>query len=189
MTRSKYYTVFNAVWYQALWFTALLGREQYQWVLPILLLLHFALSPNRKADALVLATCGLIGAAVDNILALQNIYVFPENTGPLAVPLWLIGIWAGFACTLLHSFSFFVERRILGPLVIGALAPFSYLAGSKFGAVNFGVEQPLAMGAIAACWLVMMPVFSIICARIITRLPDLAVSKADNHDIQEREAL
>lgn len=183
MTHSKYYTVFNAIWYQALWFTALLGREQYQWVLLILILVHFALSPNRKSDALLVLTCGMIGASVDNILALQNVYLFPVNTSPFAVPLWLMGIWAGFACTLLHSFSFFMERRILGPLIIGALAPFSYLAGSKFGAVNFGVDQALAMGVIAACWLIMMPVFALICGKIKTQFPNAAVSNADSTDV------
>lgn len=166
MQRFKYYTVFNAVWYQVLWFTALLGREDFQWFVGLLLVGHFVLSPNRKADLSMLLSCGLIGITVDNILALSGVYTFPENSGPMAIPLWLAGIWAGFACTLLHSFNFFMQRPIVGTIAIAALAPFSYLAGSKFGAVSFGIDQPLAMATIAVCWALMMPLFSYITRRV-----------------------
>ncbi len=68
-----------------------------------------------------------------------------------------MAIWIGFAGTLLHSFSFFMTRPVLGTAIVAAIAPFSYMAGVRFGAVSFGLEAPTAMLIIGIVWLCLMP--------------------------------
>lgn len=161
MKRLRYNNIINAVWYQALWFTAILSQTTYEWTLALLLLLHLFLVPNWRTELKVMLACGLVGITADSILTQFGIYVFapdPSLAGvPLPIPFWLMAIWIGFSGTLLHSFSFFMTRPIIGTLIVASVAPFSYMAGVRFGAVGFGPEAPITMMIIGAVWLCLMP--------------------------------
>ncbi|WP_262693591.1 DUF2878 domain-containing protein [Kordiimonas aquimaris] len=166
----KYNNLVNIVWYQALWFTAILGQERYEWLLALLLILHLLLVPQWRDDLKVIVTCGGIGILTDSLLAKFGLYIFDPNPAPLPIPFWLMSIWLGFAGTFLHSFTFFMTRPIIGTFVIGIAAPFSYLAGVRFEAVSFGPETILAMAIIGAAWLIMMPIFMQISSLFRTQL-------------------
>jgi hypothetical protein len=157
----RYNNIINAVWYQALWFTAILGQTTYEWALALLLVLHLFLVPNWRTEVKVMLACGLVGITADSTLTYFEVYVFTPNPSlmgaALPIPFWLMTIWLGFAGTLLHSFSFFMTRPILGTLIVAAIAPFSYAAGVRFGAVGFGPEAPTAMIIIGTVWLCLMP--------------------------------
>jgi len=161
MKRIRYNNIINAVWYQALWFTAILGQTTYEWALALLLVLHLFLVPNWRRELKVMLACGLVGITADSTLTYFGVYVFTPNPSllgaALPIPFWLMTIWLGFAGTLLHSFSFFMTRPILGTLIVAAVAPFSYMAGVRFGAVGFGPEAPIAMLIIGTVWLCLMP--------------------------------
>lgn len=162
MLEIKYNNVINIVWYQVLWFIAILGQTRYEWALVLLLVLHLLLVPNWRADFKVMLTCGLVGIISDSTLTHFGVYEFtpdPSLLGvPLPIPFWLMTIWIGFAGTLLHSFSFFMTRPLVGTLIVAGIAPFSYAAGVRFGAVGFGPEAPIAMMIIGAAWLCLMPI-------------------------------
>ena len=161
MTGIRYNNFINIVWYQALWFTAILGQTTYEWVLTLLLLVHLLLVPNWHNELKVMLACGLVGISADSILTQFGVYVFTPEPSlaalPLPIPFWLMAIWLGFAGTLLHSFSFFMTRPLLGTLIVAGVAPFSYMAGVRFGAVGFGPEAPVAMLIFGAVWLCLMP--------------------------------
>lgn len=162
MKQIPYNNLINIVWYQALWFIAILGQTTYEWALALLLVLHLFLVPNWRNELKVMLACGLLGIASDSTLTHFGVYVFtpdPSLLGlPLPIPFWLMSIWIGFAGTLLHSFSFFMTRPIVGTLIVAAIAPFSYAAGVRLGAVGFGPEAPTAMMIIGAAWLCLMPI-------------------------------
>ena len=166
MRSSTGYKLANAIWYQIVWFTALLGRENWEPLLFLLLGLHFVFSPRKKADTLLMLACGSIGIIADSLLASAGVYLFSPEPSVLPIPVWLAVIWLAFCCTLLHSFSFVVARPAIGPISISLLAPFSYLAGQKLGAVSFGTETPSAMLAIAGSWLVVMSLISALTRRV-----------------------
>lgn len=166
MQTATRYKLVNAVWYQIVWFIALLGRENWEPLLFLLLGLHFVFSPRKKADAFLVLTCGSIGIFADSSLAAAGIYLFSPEPSILPIPIWLAVIWLAFCCTLLHSFNFFVSRPAIGPIMISLLAPFSYLAGEKFGAISFGMETPNAMLTIAGSWLVVMSLISALTRKV-----------------------
>jgi len=161
MKHLRYNNLVNIVWYQTLWFTAILGQTTYEWALALLLGLHLFLVPNWRSELKVMLACGLVGITADSTLTSLGVYMFtptPSLLGlPLSIPFWLMTIWIGFAGTLLHSFSFFMTRPIVGTLIVAALAPFSYMAGVRLGAVSFGPDAPVAMAIIGAVWLCLMP--------------------------------
>jgi hypothetical protein len=156
MFKVRYNNIINLVWYQALWFLAILGRENYDWALVLLICLHFFLSPCWRADMKTMIACASVGIFADSILAVSGVYVFDPEPAILPIPFWLVAIWLGFSCTLLHSFTFFMTRPLIGTLIVSAAAPFSYLAGSRFGAVNFGYDTTTSILIIAATWLLIM---------------------------------
>ncbi len=164
MTGIRYNNLINIVWYQALWFTAILGQTTYEWALALLLALHLLLVPNWRSEVKVMLACGLVGITADSTLTQFGVYMFaptPSLLGlPLPIPFWLMTIWVGFAGTLLHSFSFFMTRPVLGTLIVAAIAPFSYMAGVRFGAVSFGPEAPIAMAIIGTVWLCLIPLLA-----------------------------
>jgi len=162
MKRIPYNNLVNIVWYQALWFTAILGQTTYEWALALLLGLHLVLVPNWQCELKVMLACGLVGITADSTLTHFGVYLFtpdPSLLGAaLPIPFWLMTIWLGFAGTLLHSFSFFMTRPVIGTLIVAAIAPFSYAAGVRLGAVGFGPDAPVAMVIIGATWLCLMPI-------------------------------
>ena len=171
MQTSVYYKIANAAWYQIVWFTALIGRETMEPLLLVLLGLHFVWSPRRKADLLLVIMCGSIGITADSLLGTAGVYVFSPTPTVLAIPFWLAAIWLSFCCTLLHSFNLFVSRPVLGPLIVAALAPLSYMAGQKLGAVSFGVPTKNAMLIIGLSWLLVMTVIGFITRQIDQAIP------------------
>lgn len=162
MKRIPYNNLINIVWYQALWFIAILGQTTYEWALALLLVLHLFLAPNWRNELKVMLACGLVGITSDSTLAHFGVYEFTPNPSllgaALPIPFWLMTIWFGFAGTLLHSFSFFMTRPIIGTLLVAAIAPFSYAAAGRLGAVSFGLEASTAMMIIGAAWLFVMPI-------------------------------
>ena len=166
MQPSTRYKFANAVWYQIFWFTALLGRENWEPLLFLLLGLHFVFSPRKKADLFLVFACGSIGIFADSALATAGVFVFSPEPSFLPIPIWLAAIWLAFCCTLLHSFNFFVARPLAGPIVISLLAPLSYLAGERFGAISFGIETSNAMLVIAGSWLVVMSLIAALTRKV-----------------------
>ncbi|HEY7775386.1 MAG TPA: DUF2878 domain-containing protein, partial [Kineobactrum sp.] len=127
---------FNAVWFQTLWFCAVLGRDQLLAVTLGIIALHLVLVPRRLAELRQLAVLGGLGIAVDAGLSLSGIFVFP---GGVLVPLWLCCLWLAFATTLGRSLAAFGPRPWLAALAGGIVVPLNYFAGSRMGAVEFGL--------------------------------------------------
>ena len=160
----------NILWYQAIWFLAILLGEAA--VTPIFMLLtwHIARSADRSAEFIVMLGCGALGYATDALLAATGLYQFPSGSGDLPAPLWLLGLWLGFAGTLRHSLAPLAQR----PLLLATLglvgAPTSYLAATRLGAVSFphGIEPSLVI--VGGAWFALLPLFCYLCRRCDRRL-------------------
>jgi len=159
----EYNKLYNFVGYQAIWFIAILGREQFEWLLLTLIALHVYFCKERIIEAKALALCSAIGIAVDTVLTWTGIFIFSPTPTLLPIPLWLVDIWIGFAATLRHSLSYLIGRPFIGVALAAIGAPLSYLAGMKLGAVEFGLSSIDAALLIGVLWCVMMPVFLTIC--------------------------
>jgi hypothetical protein len=154
----KYPKWLNFLWFQCIWFVAILGREQTQWWLLALLLIHLALCKDWKTEIKLMLMCTSVGVALDSVFTWQGVFNFATPTTLLPIPFWLVAIWLGFSGTLRHSLSYLLPHPTLAMLGAGISAPLSYLAGMRLGAVEFGLNTWQTAVLIGAAWIFIMPV-------------------------------
>lgn len=160
MRLPNYTKFWNFVWYQGVWFTAIVGREAFESLLFALLALHVVWCGNWRTELRLMTCCGLLGVIADSALSLSGLYLFDPVPTLLPIPLWLVGLWLGFAGTLKHSMSYLVSRPWLASAASLGAAPLSYFAGARFGAVTFGLDAQATAITIGATWAVLMLVFT-----------------------------
>ncbi|MBT0586685.1 DUF2878 domain-containing protein [Alteromonas oceanisediminis] len=145
----------NALGFQAIWFACIFGQTQWL-VIPLLLLaVHFVCVPDKRNEIKIVGLTVFLGVISDSLLTYVGLFEF-NGQQILAgfIPVWLIVLWAGLGATLLHSFSAVFHRPVLMPLIFSTLAPVSYFAGERLGAVS--IEWPLIPSylTMAGVWLV-----------------------------------
>ena len=161
----NYPKLLNLAIYQGIWFTAILGRESTEWVVFTILAMHVILCEDKRTELKVLFGVSGLGVLVDSMLAHTGVFVFSPSPEILPIPLWLVGIWMGFAGTLRHSLSYFIDRPRLGMLAAGISAPLSYYAGMRLDAVSFGLGLFETMLLIGLIWSHLMGLFLHICGQ------------------------
>lgn len=150
----------NFLWYQAIWFIAVLGGETAVAVVGSMLLLHIFWAPNRVSELWFMTIVAGIGITIDSIVTLVGIMQFAENAGPLPIPLWLTCIWLAFAGTLRYSMNFVMARPSLA-IVLGLIfAPLTYIAGERLGAVEFSYSVIHTACVLGMCWACLMVLFT-----------------------------
>jgi hypothetical protein len=149
----------NFILFQSTWFAAILGQETLEWLVALLLTLHFILSADFKDEIRVVLLCAAIGVVADTLLTLAGFFVFDPAPSILPIPFWLIGVWLGFAGTFRHSMSYLMAKPMIAIPAATVAAPLSYLAGMKLGAVSFGVDITTTMVVVGLFWACMMALF------------------------------
>lgn len=141
----------QGVGFQLFWFSCVLGQNSWLLLSFILLLLHIIYSPNRYSDLKVLPLA-LLGLSIDCGLTITGIFVFST------FPFWLILLWLGFILSLDHSLNWVSKLPAYQQSLIGGVAgTMSYLAGERFGAVDFGYSQLTSSLILFITWCVLMP--------------------------------
>ena len=157
--RKVYSPVINLVFYQIVWFGTVLGGHQFIVPLCLLLVLHVYLSMGRREELVVMLVCASIGLLVDIILTYLGLYEFTPSPVGIAVPVWLVVLWLGFAGTFRLAFAFFIKRPPLAIAAAAIGAPLSYLAAGQLGAVSFPYGAVKTALVLAGVWIVLMSVF------------------------------
>lgn len=157
MALQRYTMVHNAIWFQLLWFIAIVGKNDYMAVLTLLLLLHLICCQNWKTELMLMVSAATIGVSCDALLTMLGVYVFTEPTGWLNVPWWLVGIWLGFGATLRYSSAPLVNRPWLFITVAAVAAPISYMAAARLGAVQFAYGTETTVALIGSYWACISP--------------------------------
>lgn len=152
----------QAIGFQALWFNAILGQNQWLLLGIALLFCSVFFSPKRRDD-LKLWPLACIGLAGDAVLTLTGIFVFEQ------FPLWLATVWFGFVFTLNHSMQWLQRVKLPLQIVIGAIAgTLSYLAGARLGAVDLPYGQWISAIVLAAYWGALLPGLLMMSRRLTT---------------------
>ncbi|MGL5291593.1 MAG: DUF2878 domain-containing protein [Vibrionaceae bacterium] len=159
MILRRYSLIHNIVLFQLLWFVAVLGAEQYVFGVALLLLLHLFWCTNRVAELFVMLTASAAGIVCDSMLTMAGIYIFPSEPSFFPIPLWLIGLWLGFAATLRHSMAPLLRRAKLFTVLVIVGAPLSYLAAEKLGAAEFPLGDLKTSLLVGGYWAVLSPLF------------------------------
>ncbi len=127
----------NFVVFQLLWAASVIGAGAYRLHFPVWVMLGVLtaaawFSPHRTNDAKLAALALGMGLVIDNLWVWFGILSYPAST---VAPYWIGALWFGLGLTVNHSLRFFRDRGWLGALIVGAVAPLTYLTGERFGAV------------------------------------------------------
>ncbi|MDX1626746.1 MAG: DUF2878 domain-containing protein [Wenzhouxiangellaceae bacterium] len=148
----------NQAFFQASWPACVIGAA-YGLLWPGLLVVGafaaWQLRPGRIHDRDPLAVALFVGTG----LVLETIwvqsgllrYALPWPA-PGTAPLWLLLLWLALGLTVNHSLASFRERwRLLALLAVFG-SPMSYLAASRFGAVDWLAPWWLVVLAVGPVW-------------------------------------
>lgn len=88
------------------------------------------------SDSPPILTIALAGALFDQFMY-RHYYItfFGHNAGEGFIPIWMLGLWLAFACTLNVSLKWLQGRWWLAGLLGAIFGPLSYLAAEKLHAV------------------------------------------------------
>ena len=129
--------------------------------LPIVLgylLLHLALvSRAWKKEAVLIAALTVFGALNETVLSLLGAVAYKGALWE-GVAWWTLALWASFATTYWHAFSWLGSRRILSSLLGAFVVPACYAWFGVMGAIRYPNGLPLAMLTIGAVWALTLPV-------------------------------
>ena len=148
------FVLLNALVFQALWWSAVVLRDQALWLMLGLLALHFYFSPSKSTD-LVILPLALLGWLVDGEMVALGILQFQSIH---ALPWYLLLLWIGLVWSFNHSLAWLQGVPWWGLSLIGAVAGgLSYYAAQRLGALHWGLEPWLSITVIAAQWALLLP--------------------------------
>jgi hypothetical protein len=137
MNFKQYNPLYNFIWFQLIWFTSVLGGDNWITALVTMLLFHLLIVDDIKAELQLMITGAAIGITIDNLLTYHGIYLFNEQRALMDFPLWMMAIWLGFCGTIRHSMKFMTARPFVMIIAAAIFAPLSYAAANRLGAVEF----------------------------------------------------
>jgi hypothetical protein len=165
----RYFPLLNALWFQLIWFAAILYQQQAIYLMLSSLLLHFLLSPHKLVDLKLMATVAGIGILCDGILSYSHVFIFPDQS---LLPAWLGLLWLHFALALNYSLVWLNRFHYRIVAIIGlAAGAVNYFAAYKLGAVEFGYSVNVSLFIVAVIWMVSLPVYIIMQKRFLLSLP------------------
>ena len=148
--------IFNIVGFQASWWGCVLGvKSGIIYLGPFLMLAFLAVHVVRNVDNYseikLIILFGLIGTFIDTGMAYFGVLIYNGTYFPdsYIAPLWITSMWCGFSATVNHSLSWLHNRYVASAFLGVVSGPLSYLAGAKFGAIEFGAAPIIALGIIA----------------------------------------
>lgn len=157
----------NAIGYQVVWFCAVIGAGSGRWWPAVLASAVFvawqwAVSRQRATDARLVGVALACGMAIDGGLAASGLAHY-ATAWPFATfaPAWILAVWAAFAMTLTQSMRW-MQPRLAAAALLGAIGgPLAYLGAARgWSAIAFAPPQWPALLALAALWLLAMPLLA-----------------------------
>ncbi len=130
----------NALFLKAAWVACVVGGNSYGLGVVFAMLCLNIYQRNILADWPYAVGLGLFGLLLDSAWMYFGVLDYTSSAslsiaGITLAPLWIVLLWVAVGLSLNHGLIFFVQRPLLGGMLVGASAPFSYMAGERFGAV------------------------------------------------------
>jgi len=161
----------NVVLFQAAWFASVLGAARgLYWAGPaatlVAVAVRLAQAQDRRKEALLLLSCGILGFAADTALVALGLFLPVRGSFPAPwSPPWMVAMWVNFGATLNVSMAFLKGRPVLSA-VFGALGgPLAYFAGARLGAASVPEPAWAGLAAVAVAWGIAMPALSTLAGR------------------------
>jgi hypothetical protein len=147
--------IFNLIAFDVAWLACVGGAAWgMPWLGPVTVMIHLALHGLLVKPPVwewkVIAAFGAWGLVVDSALTIAGLYDFGQTRW--IAPLWLIFMWPNLATSFNWSLAW-MRRRPAAQAIFGAVGgPLAYLAGTKLGALQFGVDPLFALICIGLVW-------------------------------------
>ncbi|USD64365.1 DUF2878 domain-containing protein [Vibrio sp. SCSIO 43136] len=145
-------------WFQLMWFIAVIGRNEWQWLL--ILAISAALIATWRRVATVgwgmIAVIG-VGILIDSVNVHLGVFTFPseqpELVGGRLLPAWLMTLWVCFAWYVWMVREWLLNFSISLIAVIASVGgALSYFAGFKLGAVDWPLGLVETAAILALEW-------------------------------------
>ncbi len=158
---SYFKKLFNIIGFQVGWWACVLGVQNgYSYlgpvVISIFLITHLALNKGNRGEIVFIETVGILGTLVDTAFLLTSLITYHGLTFSYFAPFWIIAMWLGFSATINHSLAWLDGKWIFSFFLGAIFGPLSYIAGLKFGAVDFQISF-FSITILAAVWGITVP--------------------------------
>lgn len=155
----------NFLLFQACWFCSAFLNGYADSITPLLLIVHFILTPSPRKDAYLLLLLP-IGLMVDAF----QIYAGLFSVGSDFLPIWLVVLWSMFIVSFNHSLKWLDNLSVFLLVIVGAIGG----ASSYWGGMKVGVIEPLQSSGIVTlslmlAWAFVLPTLTIL-KRHVNRL-------------------
>lgn len=150
----------NFIGFQIFWWSCILFQNASFGFCALLISLHFVFHNRPKKELISVFLITLVGVLVDTVLTTLTVFQFQHPITPWLPPLWLMMLWLGFATTVTTTSHMFVNKAKTAAIIGGVFAPLSYVAGYRFGVVEF----PLGMWT---TWLTLVVIWSLLLPTLI----------------------
>ena len=165
MGHSTLTKIINFIWFQTIWFLAILFEDAYLLIILSLLVLHIVFSKHKREDTLLGLGIGLYGSLVDGVLLQSGLFAF-SNQFAWFIPYWLVTLWIAFGMMLRISLDYLQRRYVLSAILGAISGPLSYIAGERLDAVIFPQSTLLTVVVLSVIWAMTVPLWLWINAKI-----------------------
>jgi hypothetical protein len=139
-------SIINALGFQLVWFVCVQGNDLNAAVAVVLLLVVYLMMFRIDFKILMgLIVFSLVGYMGDGVIAMLfhldylGSLDYNDHLNFLA-PVWLLGLWIGFATTLNHSMQWLFKTPFLTIFIALFIVPVSYFAGIKLSGSTFNIS-------------------------------------------------
>lgn len=140
----------NAVLFNFAWIGLILLGNTFIPLVVAWLICHIYMSDNGRQEFEYMLIVGATGVSLDSALTLLGVFSFQQSI--LIIPFWLITLWFAFAATLQHSLQLFTKSKLAQRIAGAIMVPFSYFAGHRLGAVEFGYSAAITFLVLSVIW-------------------------------------
>lgn len=162
----------NFIWFQTIWFLVIFTQYEFIWVIGLLFIAFFLISPAKLRDGVLMLVIVMLGTLIDSGLTLANIFSFESAAYVVPIPLWLVALWGAFSLTLPYSLNYLQTKGWLCVLLGAVFGPISYWAGERFGAVIFPKSLWWTLFILAVVWATLFPLSMVIARYVETFFKD-----------------
>ncbi|OCH54689.1 DUF2878 domain-containing protein [Vibrio sp. ZF57] len=172
----KRFWIINLVLFQATWVCSAFFTAQAPFVTPLIVVVHFLLSPTRSSDLKILILLPL-GLLLDSLLLHFGVFaVDSEIANQSWFPVWLVCLWIMFLISFNHSLNWLKKCSKVILFVIGFVAgTSSYWGGIKAGALLTTWPDASVVAALAISWGILLPLLVAAYSNLIQ--PKMAITR------------
>ncbi|MEZ9152645.1 DUF2878 domain-containing protein [Vibrio sp. F13] len=172
----KRFWIINLVLFQATWVCSAFFTAQAPFVTPLIVVVHFLLSPTRSSDLKILILLPL-GLLLDSLLLHFGVFAVDfEIANQSWFPVWLVCLWIMFLISFNHSLNWLLECSKVILFVIGFVAgTSSYWGGIKAGALLTTWPDASVVAALAISWGILLPLLVAAYSNLIQ--PKMAITR------------